>query len=56
MKLENRQALYATSATLLIGVGAAITLFSRGYEKIIIGLVMCAIGGAVYFKHFKSTC
>ncbi len=56
MKLENRQALYATLATMLTVVGGVTVAFSHSYQKILIGLVMCAVGGAVYFRHFNQSC
>lgn len=56
MKLENRQALYASLATISTVVGGVLVTFSHSYQKILIGLVMCAVGGAVYFRHFKQSC
>jgi multisubunit Na+/H+ antiporter MnhC subunit len=56
MRLENKQGFYASLAILLIVIGGATVFLSHSYHNMIIGLSLCAIGGGVYYKHFKSRC
>lgn len=56
MKLENKQGFYASLAILLIAIGGATVFLAHSCHNIIVGLAVCAIGGGVYYKHFKSRC